>query len=249
MTKQPLVSIITPSYNQVDYIEQTIRSVVNQSYPNIEYIIIDGGSTDGSINIIRQYEKHLAFWVSEKDNGQTDAVNKGIAKCKGEIIAYINSDDLYELNTVELIVNAYLKNPSAAVYYGKCATINEQGTRIKDYEGGPTSFQFLQTKSMLPHIYQPACFFNSKIASRRPLFIEKYCIDYELLLHLSQSFAFEFINEPIAQYRVHSETRTNLEQDFIMRDKFSIQLRYGAGWRVRWNLLKYSIKNWLGLTK
>jgi glycosyltransferase involved in cell wall biosynthesis len=249
MSDLPLVSIITPSYNQVNYIEQTIRSVLNQSYSNIEYIIIDGGSTDGSVNIIKRYEKELTYWVSEKDDGQTDAVNKGIQRCKGELIAYLNSDDLYEENAVALIVNAYLKNPKAAVYYGKCSTINEQGIMIQDYRGGPTSFNFLQSKSMLPYIYQPACFFNAGIATRRPLFIEKYCIDYELLLHLSQSHPFVFLDEHIAQYRIHRHTRTHLEQDLIYLDKLKIQLRYGAGWYVKWNLLKYRIKKLLGYTK
>lgn len=249
MNNLPLVSIITPSYNQAQYLEQTILSVLDQSYPNIEYIIIDGGSTDGSVDIIKRYEKQLSYWVSEKDNGQTDAVNKGIKKCSGEIIAYINSDDLYEKDALQNIVDLYLEDTSAAVYYGKCATINEQGNIVKAYEGGPTSFEFLQSKSMLPFIYQPACFFNAKLATRRPLFIEKYCIDYELLLHLSEQYPFKFTPKHIAQYRIHSETRTTLEQDFIYLDKLRIQLRYGAGWYVRWNMAKYHVKRLLGITK
>lgn len=249
MNNLPLVSIITPSFNQALFLEQTIRSVLQQSYPHIEYIIIDGGSTDGSVDIIKRYQQHLAYWVSENDNGQTDAVNKGIAKCSGEIIAYINSDDLYEKDAVQHIVDVYLSNSSAAVYYGKCATIDEQGHMLKEYEGGPTNFGYLQTKSMLPFIYQPACFFNAKLATRRPLFIEKNCIDYELLLHLSEQYPFQFVPYPVAQYRVHQQTRTNLEQDQIQLDKFHIQLRYGAGWAVRKNLLKFRIKQLLGLTK
>lgn len=249
MNNLPLVSIITPSYNQVLFLEQTILSVIGQTYPRIEYIIIDGGSTDGSVEVIKHYEQHLTYWVSQKDNGQTHAVNKGIRKCSGEIIAYINSDDLYEKDAVQHIVDAYLKDSSAAVYYGTCATIDEQGKVIKTYEGGPTNFTYLQSKSMLPFIYQPACFFNAKLATRRPLFIEKNCIDYELLLHLSQQYPLRFIPHAVAQYRVHAETRTNLEQDTIQRDKFYIQLRYGAGWPVRWNLIKFRIKQLLGLTK
>jgi glycosyltransferase involved in cell wall biosynthesis len=249
MNNLPLVSIITPSYNQVAYLEQTILSVINQSYPHIEYIVIDGGSTDGSVELIKQYQHHLTYWVSEQDEGQTHAVNKGVAKCSGEIIAYINSDDLYEKDAVQQIVNAYLEDDTAAVYYGKCATINEQGTIVKAYEGGITSFAYLQTKSMLPYIYQPTCFFNVKLATRRPLFIEKTCIDYELLLHLSEHHPFVFIPKPVAQYRIHAQTRTLLEQDQIQLDKLNIQLRYGAGWPVRWNLIKFTLKKTLGLTK
>ncbi len=90
----PKISLVTPSYNQAAYLEQTIRSVLDQGYPNLEYVIIDGGSTDGSVEIIKRYERHLKYWVSEKDKGQTDALNKGITHCTGDVFGYINSDDL-----------------------------------------------------------------------------------------------------------------------------------------------------------
>src|SRR5262245_41237730 len=101
--KPPRISIVTPSYNQGKFIEETIRSVIDQGYTNLEYIIIDGGSTDESIDIIRRYEKHLAYWVSESDRGAADAISKGFTRATGEIFAYLNSDDVYLPGTLQTI--------------------------------------------------------------------------------------------------------------------------------------------------
>lgn len=106
----PKISIVTPSYNQGKYIEETIRSVIMQGYPNLEYFVIDGGSTDNSVDIIKKYENDLAYWVSEKDNGQTHAINKGLAKATGDIVAYINSDDLYMPYTFKLVAELFAQH-------------------------------------------------------------------------------------------------------------------------------------------
>ncbi|MBN8650207.1 MAG: glycosyltransferase [Cytophagales bacterium] len=103
----PKVSIVTPSYNQGKYIEETIRSVIMQGYPNLEFIIIDGGSTDNSVEIIKKYEKHITYWVSEKDKGQTHAINKGFEKATGDILAYLNSDDVYMPYTLRLVAELF----------------------------------------------------------------------------------------------------------------------------------------------
>src|SRR5471032_696184 len=103
----PSISIVTPSYNQGQYLDETIRSVLDQKYPNLQYIIIDGGSTDNSVEVIKKYEKHLSYWVSEKDKGQTDALNKGVAKCTGEIFGYINSDDLLLPKSLERVATTW----------------------------------------------------------------------------------------------------------------------------------------------
>ena len=98
----PKISVITPSYNQAEFLEKTILSVLNQNYPNLEYIIIDGGSSDGSVEIIKKYERYIAYWVSEKDDGMYEAINKGLKISTGDILAYLNSDDLYKSNTVKI---------------------------------------------------------------------------------------------------------------------------------------------------
>lgn len=105
--KYPKISIVTPSYNQAEFIEQTILSIINQSYPHLEYIIIDGGSTDESVQIIKKYEKHLKYWISEPDNGQVDAINKGLRYCTGDIFNWINSDDYLAENSLNYIAENY----------------------------------------------------------------------------------------------------------------------------------------------
>ena len=115
----PKISIVTPSFNQGRYIEQTILSVLDQNYPNLEYIIIDGGSTDETVEIIKKYEQHLSYWISEPDKGQTDAINKGFAKCTGEIFNWINSDDYYESNVFFKLAQLFIINPSVNVVCGR----------------------------------------------------------------------------------------------------------------------------------
>lgn len=113
---KPLVSIVTVVYNGYKYLEETILSVINQTYDNVEYVIIDGGSSDRTVDIIKKYEDRIDYWMSEKDNGIYDAMNKGISLCQGELIGIINADDWYELNALELISNVYIKNNGTILY-------------------------------------------------------------------------------------------------------------------------------------
>ena len=127
MDPQPLVSIVTPSYNQAGFLRDTLRSVMGQDYPAIEYIVIDGGSDDGSVEIIREYAPNLAWWISEKDEGQADAINKGMARARGEIVAWLNSDDIYLPGAVSLAVKAFQANPEAGLVFGDAITIDADG--------------------------------------------------------------------------------------------------------------------------
>src|SRR6266536_3219826 len=139
-----LISIVTPSYNQARYIENTIQSVLSQDYPQIEYLIMDGGSTDETPGIIKKYDGQLAWWTSEKDEGQTDAINKGFARAKGDILAWINSDDTYEPGAVMAAAQYLQEHPNFGMVYGDCNYINESGRLIGKFKASQTNYRLLR---------------------------------------------------------------------------------------------------------
>ena len=153
----PLVSIITPSFNQARYLEDTIRSVLGQDYPRVEYSIIDGASSDGSVDIIRKYADKLTWWVSEKDSGQAEAINKGFVRAQGEIVAWLNSDDTYLPEAISAAVKAFQKNPDVVLVYGNLLAIDEHGQTIN-----LLNYNQLSLKDLLCFqiIGQPAVFFR-----------------------------------------------------------------------------------------
>ena len=212
MKNPPVVSIITVVYNGAATIEQTIQSVLNQSYKNIEYIIIDGQSTDGTLEIIEQYKDSLAYFVSEKDNGIYDAMNKGIRQAKGKIVGIINSDDWYESYTVERIVKTFAEDSKIGVVYGKVNRVFVDGS-IKEQICDP--LDKLWYKGVIMH---PSVFIKQKIYEEFGLFDTSYqiCGDYDLLLRLySSQVRFRYIDMVLANYRFggasqickHCETR------------------------------------------
>jgi len=156
----PLVSIVIPSYNQAQFLESMILSVLNQSYPNFKYIIIDGGSTDGSVKIIKKYEKYLAYWISEKDKGQSEAINKGFRRSTGEILAYLNSDDTYSKGTLLYIARYFQKHPDIDLIYGNAYFIDTHDKRIGKWETINYDFDIhLYDSAIVP---QPAAFWRKQ---------------------------------------------------------------------------------------
>ncbi|MCE2741181.1 MAG: glycosyltransferase [Sphingobacteriales bacterium] len=242
---EPLVSIITPSFNQGKWLEETILSVLNQSYPHIEYIIIDGGSTDNSKQIIEKYAGQLTYWQSQPDGGQADALNIGFKKAKGDIIAYLNADDLLEPKAVEGIIHAYEVNQEFSIYYGKCKTIDAQGKLLEEGNGNQVYFKDLAKDGMLPNMYQPACFFN-RAYLRRDSFVDsslKYAFDYELILFLASTKSILFLNRDMASYRVHTESKSYLYKIDAYKEKLGLQEKYSAKnyLLIKWKRIKLAL--------
>jgi glycosyltransferase involved in cell wall biosynthesis len=181
----PRISIITPSYNQGQFIEETIQSVLSQNYPNLEYIIIDGGSTDNTVEIIKKYESQISYWTSEPDRGQTHAINKGLAKATGEIIAYLNSDDYYLPETLFKVANCFQHHPEMDLFHGCCRYVNEQGKRIGVQFGSIASFAEVVDLWTVwwnkRQFVQPEVFWSRRISDRIGQFNESlyYVMDYE----------------------------------------------------------------------
>jgi GT2 family glycosyltransferase len=207
----PRISIVTPSYNQAQFLEETIRSVLLQNYPNLEYIIIDGGSTDESVEIIRKYESHLAYWVSERDRGQSDAISKGFRRATGEMLAWINSDDVYKPNAVAEAVKYLMGHAECPVVYGDVDFVDGAGKFISHFQ----TDLFLPPRMFFDHfIPQPAAFIRRQafeLAGGLDTALH-FCMDYDLWLRVALNGCFEHVPRTWALYRVHGTSKsTNLQ--------------------------------------
>jgi glycosyltransferase involved in cell wall biosynthesis len=226
----PTVSIVTPSYNQGQFIEETIRSVLLQGYPDLAYVIIDGGSTDGSVRIIERYSKWLSYWVSEPDHGQSDAINKGFHLGHGQILAWLNADDLYEPGALGAASRAFSERPDAVLAYGDCANIDPAGTTFSLSRSRPFDRDRL-LRCWPNFIPQPTAFFS------RPAFESldgldtalHYAMDYDLWIRLSGLGAALYVPRLLARFRVHPESKTNTGPASYWPEMRRISRRHGGG--------------------
>ncbi|WP_207511702.1 glycosyltransferase family 2 protein [Longitalea luteola] len=217
----PRITVITPSYNQAQYLEKTILSVIQQNYPNLEYIIIDGGSKDDSPAIIKKYEKHLAYWVSESDKGQSDALNKGLKRATGDIVAWLNSDDWYEAGTLELVAKAWNKQPFD-VLHGDAVFFyegNEERNYRNHYGGNCTLDRLLKYWSCDRDCNppQPSVFIKKQVFDTIGSLNEQYnlAMDYDLWLRIARAgYTFTYIPEVLSYYRFHGNSKSGLQGDF-----------------------------------
>ncbi len=199
----PLVSIVTPSYNQGRFLEATIRSVLEQVYPAIEYILVDGGSTDASVEIIQRYADCLAWWVSEKDGGQAEALNKGLRRAQGEIIGWLNSDDIYLPGALASVLAAFEAHPEAGLVYGDALSIDAQGKPFNHMRSRPHTLLDLLSFSI---ISQPAVFMRRSVLQQVDYLDPTYhfLLDHDLWIRIARQYPIVYIPQTWAGARYHA---------------------------------------------
>lgn len=224
----PRVTIVTPSYNQGRFIDDTIRSVLDQQYPNLEYIVIDGGSTDETLDIVKKYAGQLV-WVSESDRGQTHAINKGMKRARGDIVAWLNSDDMYAPGAIHQAAAAFVEHPDAALLYGDAQWIDSHGQRI----GPCVSTEPFDRRRLLHYsnfICQPTTFFR-RTALQEVGFLNEalhYVMDYDLWIRLSQRYSAVCLPQTIALVRCYPETKTASGGELRMAEMRDMVDSYGG---------------------
>jgi glycosyltransferase involved in cell wall biosynthesis len=241
---KPELSIITPSFNQAQYLEETILSVLQQKYDSLDFIIIDGGSTDGSVDVIRKYGNQLSHWVSEKDGGQAHALNKGLEKARGNIVAYINSDDLYLPGAFAAVIRYFRDHPQCGWLCGDTIMFGEHEDTVAIPANVPRS-----AAHALCWAYkapQPGMFWKRELLHEGFDERWRYCFDHELHVRLLLSGEkCDHLEVPVAAYRLHQASKTVAEGGLFDREFDEIAEIYGAklnGAGRRWCVATRSLR-------
>ncbi len=243
----PLVSVVTPSYNQAEFIEETILSVLNQDYRNIEYIIIDGGSNDGSVDVIRKYERRLAYWVSEPDRGQSQALNKGIACATGDILFWLNADDLCLPGTFSRVAEAFSQQPPPRIVIGQTYVIDGEGKLCGELRSQFTSWADYATRKC--NIRQVAAFFDRKLFDELGAVDEslEYSMDTDLLLRFTRLYRPLIINEYLTARRKHESTKFESNLVLGYQEADIVRMRHLTGTDLEKAYRGWSARYWVAL--
>lgn len=205
-----------------------MESVLSQNYPHLEYIVVDGGSTDGSLEIIKKYESRLAWWVSEHDHGQTDAINKGLQRARGSILAWLNSDDTYEPGALAAAVKAFAAYPQAGLIYGEANYIDESGQVIGKFPAAPTNYRRLRQGYV--HIPQQASFFRGTLwRALGPLDPSYFfAMDYDLWVRIAAHASLQHVRQVWANFRLHSGGKTIASDEHCWPEMLRVHYRDGG---------------------
>ena len=223
------ITVVTPSFNQVAFLEQTIRSVLEQGVEDLEYFVVDGGSTDGSVDILRRYANRLAWWVSEPDRGQTDAINRGFARATGDVLAWLNSDDTYEPGALREAVDFLERNRDVGLVYGDANFIDEAGRVIGRFNARPTDYDRLMRGAV--YIPQQAAFFRRSLWEQvGPLDTDFYfAMDYDLWVRLSKVSRLHYLPGYIwANFRLHRAAKTIADDPRCWPEMLKVHRREGG---------------------
>lgn len=223
MRKWPRISVVTPSFNQAQFIGRTIDSVLNQNYPNLEYIVMDGGSTDGTLEILKSYGKKIIY-RSERDKGQGDAINKGLRMASGELLAYLNSDDTYQPAALIKTAEFFVENLGTMWAFGMCRIVDRNDNEIRNIVTAYKNFWLkrynLQSLLVLDYISQPAVFWRKEAYKNIGCFDENefYELDYDYWLRLGKRYKPGFINAYLASFRVHKQAKTSANTKHFLEE-------------------------------
>lgn len=223
-TALPRISIVTPSFNQHPFIEETLRSVLAQNYPNLEYLVLDGGSHDGSVEIIRRYAPWLDYWASEQDHGQADAINRGWQRATGEIVAWLNSDDTYLPGALTAVAQTFLDQPAVALVFGDCNIVDAATQVLEVIRPRAVDVARILLANPIP---QPATFIRRR-ALEQVGFLDpgfRYTMDHELWVRLARQFRFAYIPRPLANFRMYRGTKSVSELEGFLPEYIAIYER------------------------
>jgi glycosyltransferase involved in cell wall biosynthesis len=218
---------VTPSWNSAAFIEHTIKSVRGQTYPNIEYIIVDGGSSDGTMEIIHHNEPYIASWISEPDKGMYQAINKGIKMAKGDIIAYLNSDDIYYPDTVSKVVKYFSENQDVDLIYGNLDFIAKDGSLLFNQIYPKFSLRYFKNANY-SMIGQPSAFWRAGLARKIGLFDEHLLMaaDFDYFIRAGMASKIMHVNETLAAFRVHPESLTSSMREVNLNEINGLHKKY-----------------------
>jgi|GEM_PF-233166 len=250
VTELPLITVITVVLNGEKYLEQTIQSVINQTYPNVEYIIIDGGSTDGTLDIVKKYEDYIDYWVSEKDKGQSNAINKGWQMSRGEILAWLNSDDTYKTGTLVYIADFFYKHPEVDMVYGDVDIVDKEDNVIS---ACPRRIEFRLNKLIHDHWYIPqqGVFIRQRVLQKVGMLDENlhFQMDHDFYIRVRlKGCIIKYVPRYLANFRTHPDAKSTPQNwKKVWKEYFLVRRRYGATifskiYRLHaWRVLKQKI--------